>query len=348
MGTNIEWADETWPAVTGCSRTSPGCGTHLGGCYAEKMAWRLSHNPATPQYQGTVRMTEGGPRWTGKVQINDAELLTPLHWKKPRKVFVCSMSDLFHESLPDEDIDKVFATMLASEYLENRTSHVYQVLTKRAKRLAEYFSASPAALLERWSKAADGRIILDNPDVYFSEAIEGHCSAPWGPNGNALAMPKRWSQPENLFPLRNVWIGVSCEDRKHGLPRLDYLRRVPAAVRWVSFEPLLEDLGEVDLTGIDWGVAGAESGTNARPMEEAWVASLRDQHIKQGKKFLYKQRMDGRRKVSLPLLDGRRWVEFPEAVTRAEHAQRARDAQATAQEAPVAEPVQTSAAGEGE
>lgn len=309
--TNIEWTDTTWQVSTGCARVSPECGTHEGGCYAERMTWRLSHNPATPQYQGTVRMTEHGARWTGLVKPYEDDLYAPLHWRNPRRVFVDSMSDLFHEDVPDAHIDRVFATMLACEVLENRTKHTFQVLTKRAERMRDYFRASPAELLQRWAKAADGRIILDNPDVYFSEHIEGTCSALWDERSRARTMPAAWSHPENLFPLRNVWLGVSCGTRKHGLPRLDALREIDAAVRWVSFEPLLEDLGAVNLAGIGWAVTGAESGPKARPMNEAWVRSLRDQCTAAGVRFFYKQRVDGRRKVSLPVLDGRQWAEMP-------------------------------------
>ena len=309
---DIEWTDATWQVTTGCARVSPECGTHEGGCYAERMAWRLSHNPATSQYQGTVRMTEHGPRWTGLVRPFENELLAPLSWRKPRRVFVDSMSDLFHEDVPDAHIDAVFATMLACEFLEGRTRHTFQVLTKRAERMAAYFAAPPATLLDRWGRAADRSIILDNADVYFSEAVYGACTNKWDENRCGLEKSAPWSHPENLFPLRNVWLGVSCGTRKHGLPRLDHLRRVPAAVRFVSFEPLLEDLGDVDLDGIGWAIAGAESGPKARAMEEAWVRRLRDQCVARNVRFFYKQRLDGRRRVSLPVLDGRAWQEMPE------------------------------------
>lgn len=310
-GSDIEWTDATWQVSTGCDRVSPECGTHQGGCYAERMAWRLSHNPATPQYQGTVRMTDHGARWTGLVKPFEDDLLAPLHWRKPRRVFVNSMSDLFHEDLPDAHIDRVFATMLACEVLENRTKHTFQVLTKRAERMRDYFAASPAELLRRWAKAADGRIILDNADVWFSEYVETLSSHRAEADGRVRETGAPWSHPENLFPLKNVWLGVSCGTRKHGLPRLDALRTIPAAVRWVSFEPLLEDLGDVNLDGIHWGVFGAESGPKARPMDEAWVRSLVRQHAAKGVAAFYKQRRDGRKKVSLPVLDGRQWAEVP-------------------------------------
>lgn len=310
--TEIEWTDTTWQVTTGCARVSPECGDLRGGCYAERMAWRLSHNPATPQYQGTVRMTDHGPRWTGVVKPFEGDINAPLHWRKPRRVFVDSMSDLFHADVPDAHIDRVFATMLACEFFENRTKHTFQVLTKRADRMADYMSAPPAELLQRWGKAGDGSIIVGDGNVWFSEALYGHCVARWGDGGIATEPTAPWQRPENLFPLRNVWLGVSCGTRKHGLPRLEHLRRTPAAVRFVSFEPLLEDLGPVNLDGIAWAITGAESGIGARGMDEAWVRSLRDQCAAQGTAFFYKQRLDGRRKVSLPLLDGVRHDAMPQ------------------------------------
>lgn len=117
------------------------------------------------------------------------------------------------------------------------------------------------------------------------------------------------------WPLPNVWYGVSVEDRKHGVPRIDHLRRAPAAVRFLSIEPLLEDVGDLDLTGIHWVIAGAESGRKARPMEDNWVRRVRDQCIEQGVRFFFKQRVVGGKKVSLPILDGRTWEEMPARTT---------------------------------
>lgn len=358
-GTGIEWTDASWQTVSGCSRISLGCGTNLGGCYAEKMAWRLSHNPQTPQYAGTARMTEHGPRWTGTVTPYLDDILLPLRWRKPRRVFVNSMSDLFHEDVPDEHIDRVFATMLASELLTNLARHTYQVLTKRADRARRYLTVPPAELLERWGKAGDGRIIMDNADVYFSEHVYGSCLARWDENGCATEKTAPWQRPENLFPLRNVWIGTSVENQEWADKRIPDLLACPAAVRWLSVEPML---GPVDLgkwlpaggaqwqcsgcgafahasasrwsndcpacgkvgylTGshaangkhqpIQWVVAGAESGAKARPMAEEWVRSLRDQCEAAGVPFFYKQRLDEkRRKVSLPVLDGKQHAEYP-------------------------------------
>lgn len=239
---DIEWTNATWNPVRGCTKVSPGC-KH---CYAETFAERFRGVAGHPYEQGF------DPRF-----VPD-QLDAPLHWKKPRRVFVNSMSDLFHEAFTNEQIAAVFSVM------DECPRHTFQVLTKRSERLRAWAA---------WAKASA-----------------------W-----------EW----RMWPVPNVWLGVSAEDRKYGLPRIDDLRETPAAVRFLSCEPLLEDLGTVDLTGIDWVIAGAESGHGARPMNEDWVRSLRDQCADAGVPFFYKQRLDGRRKVSLPLLDGVQHAEFP-------------------------------------
>lgn len=284
-GTTIEWADASWPVTVGCSRISPGCGTAEGGCYAEKMAWRLSHNPATTQYQGTVRMTDHGPRWTGVVKVNEEVLMEPLHWRKHRRIFIASMSDLFHDGVPDEHLDRVFATVLACEFLDNRQPHTFMALTKRAARMRAYFSAPPVELLQRWAKAADGRIILDDADVFFSEAVETACTKL---PSERLGVRVPWDRPEALFPLRNLMLGVSVEDRAR-LGRLDDLRATPAHHRFVSHEPLLEDLGNVNLQGIHLAIIGGESGSKSRPCDIDWMRSLVKQCRAQGTAPFVKQ-----------------------------------------------------------
>jgi len=176
-------------------------------------------------------------------------LAAPLGWRKPRLVFVNSMSDLFHKGVSLEFIKRVFATMRQADW------HQFQILTKRAERLAEL---APA---------------LD-----------------WPPN---------------------VWMGVSVETAGY-VGRIDCLRQTPAAVKFISFEPLLGDIGPVDLGGIDWAIAGAESGPGARAMSEDWVRGLRDQCVAQGVRFFYKQNAtSGGRKLPEPKLDGRQWLEMP-------------------------------------
>lgn len=293
----IEWTDATWNPTRGCVKVSPGC----KNCYAETFAERWRGVEGHPYEQGF------DPR------LVPTKLLEPLSWRAPRRVFVNSMSDLFGEFVPDDYVDEVFATMLACEVLTNRAKHTFQILTKRADRMARYFAAPPATLLDRWGRAADGVIIMDNADVYFSEYIYSRCVARWDDRGCATEKSAPWQRPENLFPLRNVHLGVSVEDRRYGLPRIDALRDVPAALRFLSIEPLLEDLGEIDLRGIGWVIVGSESGRRPRPMEEGWVRAIRDQCAAAGVPFFYKQKLDEkRRKVSLPVLDGVQHAAFPE------------------------------------
>lgn len=234
-GTSIEWTDATWPVTNGCALESPGC----ENCYAMKLAHKLGANPHTPQYAGLTVVGKHGPRWTGVVRPYERDINQPLHWRRPRRIFVDSMSDLFHEDVPFEWIDRVFATVLACQFFENRTSHTFQFLTKRSKRLREYFSASPVELLQRWTRSARSSILVGDGDVTFEEAVEGHCSHRWAADGTLLEQGQPWSHPENLFPLRNAWIGISAENQKYADARLDDLVHVPAHVRWVSFEPLL-------------------------------------------------------------------------------------------------------------
>lgn len=267
--TKIEWTDATWNPVRGCTKVSPGC-KH---CYAETFAERWRGIPGHAYECGF------DPRFAPD------QLDAPLHWRKPRRVFVNSMSDLFHEAFTNEQIAAVYGVMAACQ------RHTFQILTKRPSRRRQWFAwlATRFALTEHpWLVSA--------------------CW--WAARRKILSMPEepRHGVP---WPLPNVWEGVSVEDRKYGLPRIAELRQTPAAVRFLSCEPLLEDLGEIDLTGIDWVIAGAESGRGARPMHEDWVRSLRDQCAAAGVRFFYKQRLERGRKVSLPMLDGRQHAEWP-------------------------------------
>lgn len=219
--TSIEWTDATWNPVTGCDKISPGC-QH---CYAEKMANRLKAM-GQPNYANGFALT-----------LQPHMLDHPLKWKQPKRIFVNSMSDLFHKDVPDSYIDKVVRVMAEAHW------HTFQVLTKRADRMQDYCD-------KRWTQNST------NP---------------------------RW------LSLKNVWWGVSVEDKKYGLPRIEHLRKTPAAVRILSCEPLLEDLGEVDLTGIGWVIAGGESGPNARPMGVGWLNGIRDQCLAAGVPVFIKQ-----------------------------------------------------------
>lgn len=211
MGTTkIEWTDRTWNPVTGCTRVSAGC-VH---CYAETMANRLKAM-GVPKYANGFMPT-----------THENALDEPLKWIHPHTIFVCSMADLFHESVSFDFIDKVMNTIQQTKY------HRYQILTKRASRMAEYFSQAPI--------------------------------------------------PEN------VWLGVTVESVE-AKPRIDILRTLSAPIRFLSCEPLVEDLGEMNLSGIDWVIVGGESGVQARPMKPEWVRSIMNQTDANNTAFFFKQ-----------------------------------------------------------
>ncbi|MGV6473474.1 phage Gp37/Gp68 family protein [Azotobacter vinelandii] len=279
--TGIEWTDTTWNPIRGCSRASEGC-RH---CYAEQQAARIismDRGRGIPEGQGSYDgLLARGGQWNGTVRLVPESLGLPLRWTKPRRIFVNSMSDLFHESVPFEFIASVFAVMGVT------TRHTYQVLTKRPKRMLKFF---------QW---------LQDDDEYrvFSDYWPEH--VPWV----AQRHPHQggYDNCGPAWPLENVWLGVTAENQAAADERIPLLLQVPAAVRWVSMEPLL---GEVDLSrwlelggldtdlglsnpGLDWVIVGGESGPNARPMHPAWARSLRDQCATAGAAagvpFLFKQ-----------------------------------------------------------
>ncbi len=236
-GSAIEWTDATWNPVRGCTKVSPGC-KH---CYAETFAERWRGIPDHPYGQGF------------DLRLVPEKLDEPLRWKRPRRIFVNSMSDLFQVGVGTGFIRRVFDTMNAADW------HTYQVLTKRADRLLEVTRDLPRELVHR----------------------------------------------------RHIWLGVSVEDRRYGLPRIDLLRQSPAAIRFLSIEPLLEDLGDVDLTDIHWVIVGGESGPGARPMDADWVRSIQRQCRSQRVPFFFKQWGGVQKKKSGRELGGRTWDEFP-------------------------------------
>ena len=233
----IEWTDATWNPVRGCTKISPGC-KH---CYAETFAERWRGIPGHPYEQGF------------DLRLVPHKLLDPLTWRRPRKIFVNSMSDLFHDKIPEGYIAAALDVMRLADW------HVYQVLTKRGDRMRQLVQA-------------------DHRD---------------------------------LGELRHIWLGVSVEDRKYGLPRIQELRETPAGVRFLSIEPLLEDLGEIDLNGIDWVIVGGESGPGARPMKRKWVRSLRRQCRRDRVPFFFKQWGGVQKKRHGRQLDGRFYDEIP-------------------------------------
>lgn len=241
----IEWTEATWNPVAGCSVLSPGC----TNCYAMRMAARLDAM-GQAKYRGTTRKSGGRAKWTGKITLDRAALEIPKRWKRGRLIFVNSMSDLFHKSVPDDFVLDVFATMRATP------QHTYQVLTKRPERV----------------------LALD---------------------------------PELDWP-GNVWMGTSVESADY-LDRIDLLRETRAKTKFLSLEPLLGPLDDLDLRGIHWVIAGGESGPGARPMEKEWVRSIRDQCGEAGVAFHFKQWGGINKKRTGRRLDGRTWDELPRA-----------------------------------
>ena len=230
---SIEWTEHTWNPTTGCTKISPGC----KNCYAETMAHRLKAMGATGYEHGF------------DLALHPERLEHPLRRKRPTTYFVNSMSDLFHEGVPDDYIERVL------EICRRAPQHTFQILTKRADRLPQFFGARECPL--------------------------------------------------------NVWLGVSVEDRKNGVPRIAELRSIRAAVRFLSVEPLLEDLGALDLSGIHWVIVGGESGRRARPMDAAWAKGVQRQANEQRVAFFFKQWGGTRPKTGGRALDDREWNEFP-------------------------------------
>jgi protein gp37 len=237
LRTQIEWTDATWNPVRGCTKVSPGC----AHCYAEAFAERF-------------RGVKGHPYELGfDLRLVPEKLFEPFAWPSPSMVFVNSMSDLFHEHVPDAYIIRVAKVMMEAAW------HTYQILTKRSERL---------------------RLMLKGPLKFATST-------------------------------RHIWWGVSVENVKHGKPRVKHLHDTPAAVKFLSIEPLIEDLGVVDLSDIDWVIVGGESGPGARPMEEAWVRNLLEQCRHHAVPFFFKQWGGVQKKKAGRELSGKTYDEFP-------------------------------------
>jgi protein gp37 len=234
---SIEWTDATWNPVRGCTKITPGC----AHCYAETFAERFRGVRGHPYEQGFA------------LRLVPEKLAEPLHWRRSRMIFVNSMSDLFHQDVPDDYIVAVTKVMQLARW------HTFQVLTKRSERLRDLLASKLA----------------------FA-AQDSH-----------------------------IWWGVSVENRKHGLPRIGHLQAVRTAVRFLSVEPLLEDLGTFDLAGIDWVIVGGESGPGARPLQPAWVRSIRGLCRRANIPFFFKQWGGPQKKTAGRRLDGRTYDEMP-------------------------------------
>jgi protein gp37 len=234
--TQIEWTDATWNPVTGCSKITRGCDF----CYAERFSERFRGVPGHPFENGF------------DLTLRPERLKQPLTWRQPKRIFVNSMSDLFHKEVPARFIDAVFDTMEAADW------HSFQVLTKRSSLMARYLRSR-----------------------YRSGSAPSH-----------------------------IWLGVSVEDQQNAV-RVRHLRAAQASVKFISFEPLLGPIGQIDLTGIDWAIVGGESGPHARPMQEEWAIELRDECRRAKVAFFFKQWGGIRPKAGGRLLCGREWNEYP-------------------------------------
>ncbi|MFL6815419.1 MAG: DUF5131 family protein [Bradyrhizobium sp.] len=244
--TSIEWTDATWNPVAGCTVLTAGC----TNCYAMRMAARLEAM-GTRKYLGLTRKSGRRAVWTGRIRLDHASLGTPRTWSKPRKVFVNSMSDLFHDDVPVQFIARVW------EVMKDTRRHTYQILTKRPERMAQ---------------------------VLVQKSFE---------------------------VLPNVWLGTSVEDERV-LDRLDAIRRVPAAIRFVSLEPLIGSVAQGDLTGIDWAIVGGESGPRAREMNPEWVDEIEAMCRRSGTAFFFKQWGGKNKKATGRLLNGKTYDEMPD------------------------------------
>ena len=229
---SIEWTEATWNPLTGCNRVSPGC----KNCYAERMSVRLK--------------AMGQPNYSNgfKLALHEKSLAIPFHWKKPMNIFVNSMSDLFHEEVPIDFINRVFDVMNKAHW------HRFQVLTKRSERLLDL-----------------------SPQLHWAS---------------------------------NIWMGVSAENQDY-IYRIDQLRETNASIKFLSIEPMLGPLDDIDLNGIDWVIVGGESGPGARPMNSLWVTGVRDQCLTAGVPFFFKQWGGINKKKAGRLLEGRTWNEMP-------------------------------------
>jgi len=243
--TTIEWTDATWNPVAGCAVLTAGC----TNCYAMRMAARLDAMGVS-KYKGLTRRSGGRAVWTGKIRLDPKSLMIPESWSRPRKVFVNSMSDLFHPDVPREFLARVWSVMKATP------RHTYQILTKRPDRMSAVLSAGPFEILP------------------------------------------------------NVWLGTSVEDGRV-LGRLDSLRCVPAAIRFVSFEPLIGSVAAGDLTGIQWAIVGGESGPRSRDMDPEWVDEIEAMCRRVGTAFFFKQWGGKNKKATGRLLRGRTYDEMP-------------------------------------
>jgi protein gp37 len=302
--TSIEWTENTWNPTTGCDRISPGC----DNCYALTLAARLKAM-GSAKYQ-----SDGDPRTSGPgfgLAVHHSVITQPLWWRTPRLVFVNSMSDLGHARIPPTALARIFAVMALTR------RHRYQVLSKRPGRLARLLTTEAFGhaisdqvtdLLgsrgwQRWQIDLGGDRLAGDSGLGDGWTVTGSWTDP------DTRDHRRWIPP---WPLPNVWLGTSIESDRY-TARADQLRQTPAAVRFLSAEPLLGPLPSLDLTGIDWVIAGGESGPRHRPLDLDWVRDLRDRCADEQVAFFFKQVGGRTPKAGGRLLDGRTHDDMPAA-----------------------------------
>jgi protein gp37 len=302
----IEWTEATWNPITGCDRISPGC----DNCYALTLAKRLQAMGAA-KYQH-----DGDPRTSGPgfgVTAHPAAFLDPLRWRTPRTVFVNSMSDIAHARVSRQDQARIWAVMALT------ARHQFQVLTKRPRRLATMLT-DPGFVDDVAHEASDiightpphlgrWRLDLGGQRVAGDSGLGNGWTVETAPDANG-SLHNTWVPP---WPLPNVWIGTSIESDEYCW-RADHIRSAPAAVRFLSLEPLLGPLPSLNLTGIDWVIAGGESGRCHRPLDLAWVRDLRDRCVDQRIPFFFKQVGGVTSKAGGRHLDGEIWDQYPGGV----------------------------------
>lgn len=291
------WWDKAWSLVSGCTPVSPAC----ANCWAAKQThmWAKNPNPIISDRNSDLTSAEG--QFNGQIRLNHEFLDKPLRTRKPTAWAV--WNDLFHEDVPDDFIDRAFAVMLATHIWGNIPNHRFLILTKRPERMAEYFSPGAEVLLKRWAETGDGWLRPYDPDEIFSDHVYSKVCHDWDENGrNSSGSPyKPWGYLNQLWPLPNALLGVTAENQQTADERIPILLQIPAAVRFVSVEPML---GPVDLTEafywasgehggrrnrLHWVICGGESGPNARLMHPDWARSLRDQCQAAGTPFFFKQ-----------------------------------------------------------
>lgn len=301
----IEWLDggASWNPITGCTPISEGC----ANCYAKTMA--------ETRLRGMFGYDKEDPF---KITYHEDKVDQPFHWKRTRKIFICSMGDLFHEDVPDESIDQIMSIILADHVYNNTGKHTFILLTKRAERMRRYFrQRDPIEMLKAWANICP--IYTNDEDITFRDLVESSVCMDWDKAGrNSSGSEYRpWGYINKLWPMPNLWLGVTAENQRTADERIPILLSTPAEKRFVSVEPMLESvdilhyLPEYDYRptyeyyqkaypncgkspiqikpGLDWVICGAETGQNARSMDLKWARGLRDQCSESNVPFFFKK-----------------------------------------------------------